>query len=272
MIRLIDLIRLAKIDLNDFKIHCATGSNPTPLEEFLAGKFKVWQEHQNQKNFECEHILSLIHIGGNRWLFAGVWQVLRVEKGTWKPSLCYRYKTKEVTGLNHLTGRAIIHFEKKFRASYLKGQRFVNKLLICELRENRLTVGEFPGYKSICLSYKMLQTIVKDRTPSWYTALSNVAGVYVITDISDGRLYVGSAYGKQGIWQRWSTYADNKHGGNSELRKLIKEKGEGHAANFQFSLLEVCDIDCGEDKALDRESFWKNVLRTTQFGLNKTKG
>ena len=43
MIKLTDLIKLAGVDLHDFKIHCATGSNPTPLEAFLDGAFQEWQ-------------------------------------------------------------------------------------------------------------------------------------------------------------------------------------------------------------------------------------
>ena len=47
MIRLLDLITLAGVSLADYKIHCATGFNPTPLEAFFDGKFKQWQEsHQ----------------------------------------------------------------------------------------------------------------------------------------------------------------------------------------------------------------------------------
>jgi hypothetical protein len=35
-------------------------------------------------------------------------------------------------------------------------------------------------------------------------ALSSVAGVYLISDTLDGRLYVGSASGQGSFWQRWS--------------------------------------------------------------------
>ena len=50
-IRLIDLISLAGINLANYKIHCATGSKPTPLEAFFDGKFKQWQEDQNRRKF-----------------------------------------------------------------------------------------------------------------------------------------------------------------------------------------------------------------------------
>lgn len=78
MIKLLDLIYLNGISLGHFKIHCATGKKTSPLEAFFDGTFKEWQEFQNQQSFQCDEILSLIHIGKNRWLFAGVYAVLGV--------------------------------------------------------------------------------------------------------------------------------------------------------------------------------------------------
>jgi len=78
MLKLIDLLRLAGVALTDWKIHCATGLRNPPLDAFFDGRWKWWQEQQNQKNFECDQILSLIHLGGSRWLFAGVYEVLGV--------------------------------------------------------------------------------------------------------------------------------------------------------------------------------------------------
>jgi len=134
MIKLIDLIRLAGINLVEFKIHCATGTNPTPLEALFDGKFRQWQEQQNQKNFQCEHVLSLIHLGGDLWLFAGVYVVDGVEPGTWKSTPCYQYSTREIDGLDHLTGKVIVRFKKTFRASYLQGLKYANHLLVTEIR------------------------------------------------------------------------------------------------------------------------------------------
>jgi hypothetical protein len=131
-----------------------------------------------------------------------------------------------------------------------------------------MSIGDFPGFNSVLLSYRMLKTVVDESTPSWHTALANVAGVYVIVDTSDGRAYVGSAYGGGGIWQRWTAYAQTRHGGNRELQKLLEQKGIGHAERFQFSLLEVCDLNLSKEHVIGRESHWKNVLRSREFGLN----
>jgi len=82
MIKLMDLIGLAGVKLGKFKIHCATGVNPTPLEAFYDGTFKDWQEYQNQKNFQCEHVVSLIYLRNSEWLFAGIYEVLGVQRRT----------------------------------------------------------------------------------------------------------------------------------------------------------------------------------------------
>jgi hypothetical protein len=271
MLKLIDLIELAGVKLHNFKIHCATPNEnepwlETPLNAFIGGKFKQWQEDQNQKNFECEQILSLINLEKDQWLFAGIYVV--DERAKSKSTGGYRYSTHEVSGLKDLVGKAIIQFRKTFRQSYLLGPNWKDQLFVSELKSQRMTYGDFPGYKSVLLSYKMLQTIIREPNSSWHAALSNVGGVYLITDTSDGKLYVGSAYGGEGIWQRWTAYAQNGHGGNKEIIKLLSEKGNHHAEHFQFSLLEICDLDSGQEHITEREGHWKMVLKTREFGLN----
>jgi hypothetical protein len=260
---------MAGIDLGDWKIHCATGQKSPPLEAFFDGRWREWQEEQNQKNFECDRIVSLIQLDGSRWLFAGVFEVLGVTKGTRHNPEGYRYSTREVPGLEHLTGRAIIRFDKQFRASYLIGPKYADQMHVVALHEQRMTVGEFPGFNAVLLSHAKLKTIVREGIESWLTALSNVAGVYVITDNSTGKQYVGSAYGGDGIWSRWTAYAKNGHGGNAELRTLHCDEGAGHADNFQYSILEVCDLNASEEFIIGRESHWKTVLRTREYGLNR---
>ena len=269
MLKLTDLIRLAGVELGDFKIHCATGVKSDPLGAFLAGGWKEWQETQNQKNFECDQILSLIYLGGSRWLFAGVFAVLGVEQGNVHNPNGYKYSTRELEGLDHLTGRAIVNFDKTFRQSYLRGVNYGNELVVVEIRNQRMTIGDFPGFNRVLLSQVMLRTVVREANPSWLAALANVAGVYVIVDNTTGRQYVGSAYGGVGIWQRWSAYAKTGHGGNKELRQLLAAKGDEHAKHFQFAILEVCDLNASDDYIIARESHWKEVLRTREFGLNK---
>ena len=180
----------------------------------------------------------------------------------------YEYSTREIEGLDHLTGRAIVQFKKDFRASYLLGPKYEGALAVAAIRDQRLTVGDFPGFNSVLLSLAMLRIVVRESNPSWLAALANVSGVYVITDNTTGKHYVGSAYGGIGIWQRWSAYAKTGHGSNKELRQLIDQKRADHALQFQLSILEVCDLNASPEFIISRENHWKTVLRTREFGLN----
>mgnify|MGYP001489024962 FL=1 len=202
------------------------------------------------KNFNKSHILSLIHLNGNDWLFAGIWKVLGIDDKKHRQGNKYyfKYRTKEISGLNHLTGRAIISFEKNFRASYLIGKKYEDDLFIKELREKRMSVGDFPGYNSVRISYSLLRVIIHQQNPSWKGALCNVAGVYLITDTKKGMQYVGSAYGGDGIWQRWYSYVKTGHGHNKDLKSLLNAKGKDYALNFQFSILIAQFPSCSQNK------------------------
>ena len=145
MIKLIDLIKLAGVELGDFKINCATRwiECPTrwssyPLKAFFDGCFKQWQEAgHTRNNFNCKQVLSLIHLWQDRWMFAGVYAV----KGS--PP---KYDTEEIGGLAHLTGRVIVHFKRPSRQAYIKGQKYGNDLIVEMLPEKRWTIGDFPGF------------------------------------------------------------------------------------------------------------------------------
>lgn len=212
--------------------------------------------------------MSLIHIGKDKWLFAGVYTVLGVKERKARNKTRFLYSTEELNGLDHLTGRAIIRFEKNFRASYLRGEKFADKLIVSEIRDQRMSVGDFPGYNSVLLSYRLLCTIIREDLPSWRSALSNVSGVYIITDNKTGKQYVGSASGGEGIWRRWTSYTKSGHGGNKELKQLLQQKRKNYVQNFQLSILEVCDLNSSEDYVRSRETHWKNVMRTREFGYN----
>ncbi len=273
MLKLVDLIRLSGFDLGDYKIHCATDNKRSgwrPLEAYFAGNFEAGQSSQSQKNFECDHVLSLINLGDSkRWLFVGVYRVMGVRDVRVSNRPGFHYSLKPISGLEHLAGRTIIDFTKSFRASYLVGKKHEDRMIVLSMREERMSIADFPGFNSVRLSFEMLKSIIRQNNPSWRAALANVAGVYMIVDVSTGNQYVGSAYGGVGIWQRWSMYAKSGHGENKELRQLLRAKGDEYANNFQFSLLEVCDINANPDYIISRESHWKDVLLTRKFGLNR---
>ena len=126
MLNLIELIKLAGVSLGNFKIHCATGVHQPPLNAFFEGTFQQWQEYQTRANFNCDTVISLIQLNGAEWLFAGAWKINSVQKRSKGGTDWFQYSTAELKGLEHLAGRAIVRFEKKFRQSYLKGDRYAD--------------------------------------------------------------------------------------------------------------------------------------------------
>lgn len=266
VINLIDLIKLANVELGKFKIHLAKSRSGDPLNYFFSGIFKEWQERQTQRNFECENVIGLISVEKGQWLFAGVW---RIDGKPKKIRDGWSYRTTEVSGLEHLTGRVIISFLRDFRQSYLLGESYGQKLVVQEIRPERLSVEDFPGYSSTQLTFETLRVLNRQRPTAWLTALRSVGGVYLIADRSNGKLYVGSAFGGGGIWGRWENYADSGHGGNKELVALLDENGAEHASKFLFSILEICDLLASKDEVMARECHWKRVLLSRDFGYNK---
>ena len=270
MLKLVDLIRMSGIELGDYKIHCAIDNKRgewRPLRQYFDGTFEKGQSEQSQKNFECDHVLSIINLSNSRrWLFVGVYQVNGVRDA--KDWSGFIYTLKRVPGLEHLDGRVIIDFPKEFRQSYLVGPNHEAQLIVSSIQEEKMSIAEFPGFDGIRLSFEMLACIIRQDIPSWRAALSNVGGIYLIVDGKTGKQYVGSAYGGKGLWQRWAEYAKSGHGGSKELRELLRSRGVEYATNFQFSLLEDCNINANQEDVIARECHWKDVLMTREFGLN----
>jgi hypothetical protein len=98
--------------------------------------------------------------------------------------------------------------------------------------------------------------------PRWKSALPQWRGIYYIFDTSDGKGYVGSAYGEANLFGRWLNYAARGHGGN----KLLKQR---HPRNFRFSILQRVSPDMNATDLIRLEVSWKERLHTRQpFGLN----
>ncbi|MET0105866.1 MAG: GIY-YIG nuclease family protein [Sedimenticola sp.] len=267
---LFDFLKIANPDIDPelCKLHLASwNGEEDPVDVFLAGNFDEWQSWQTKRNFERQYVVALIALpAANQWLFAGLYTSHGAE---WKEehSLHY-YQLVPDTSFADYEGRLVVSFSRTGRQSYLNAENWASKISIAELKAEKLSIAEFPGYRCINLSKGELETIVRQSIESWRTALSNVAGVYVISDAASGKLYVGSATGEGGLWQRWSQYAATGHGGNKELRKLLQEAGAESAQYFRFAVLEIVDIHSSETEVLQRESHWKEVLLTRHHGYN----
>ncbi|MDI6005187.1 GIY-YIG nuclease family protein [Cobetia marina] len=253
------------------KVHLAQHNGKEhPMDVYLAGNFDNWQSWQARKSFECEYLISLVELPKTKkWLLAGVYDSLQATETTNNNKYKYRYQYRRVNEFSELEGRLILSY-KKPRNNYLKLSTCLTGMTISSILEEPMTVGKFPGYKEVDISHQELKTIVTNAIESWQTALSSIAGVYLISDHTEGeeQLYVGSATGVEGIWGRWVTYAKKGHGGNIKIRDLHRNRGDDFSQNFRFSILEISDKQTGTEEMKAKENHWKRRLLTRDRGLN----
>lgn len=107
-----------------------------------------------------------------------------------------------------------------------------------------------------------------DANKDWKHALSAVNGIYLIVDknTSDEKQYIGSAYGVDGIWGRWSQYAKNGHGDNVTLVELCKQ--DDYQKNFTFTILKTLPKNLLNKEVIQVENLYKEKLGSRVHGLN----
>jgi len=127
----------------------------------------------------------------------------------------------------------------------------------------------FSGFENLLLTYIELKEIVENPNvySEWHTALSSINAIYLIVDRESGRQYVGSAYGKDGLWGRWSYYISSHHGDNKRMKELIDSFPERYL-QFQFSILQILPKTVTADEVIHLERLYKNKLLSVPFGLN----
>jgi hypothetical protein len=133
-----------------------------------------------------------------------------------------------------------------------------NKLLVDAILEEDSVEPPMPEWRQFSIFGNELRASL---WPSWQRKLSEWRGIYLIFDTSDGKGYVGSAYGAENLLGRWRVYADSGHGGN----KLLKGR---NPANFKFSILERVSPDMLPSDVIALETSWKSRLSTLTHGLN----
>lgn len=256
-----------------FKLHlaCWNGSDQ-PLDVFVRDRneWDGWNKWRGVRDdFSRDYILSLIDFypEKDRWLFGGAYRVV-----SRKPVNNSRsYDIELLQDSQALIGRLKLELKRPGRAKAFNLEKYYRSLVVVEIAPAAYSGEAFPGYEQIDIGFPMLETIFAIQRPDWKTALAHVKGVYLITDRSNGKRYVGSAYGEIGIWSRWACYVQTCHGYNDELTRLIAASGKEYAReNFKFALLEYRPMKTDDTAIIQREQYWKNVLLTRgQYGYNR---
>jgi hypothetical protein len=269
-ILLTDIFKLNK--WNEYKLHlgCMNEDKDEPLDLFVKSmdEWVSWNRYRGKKNdFNRKYIFSVINYyhEPSKWLFGGIFEVKKRHSDGYEVELLSDY--------SNLIGRLVFSFS---RPQGLRGRAFLFEKLykeftVSEIFKSKYSGENFCGYENIDHDFSALESIFKTQKLDWKGALENVKGVYMIIDKSNGRKYIGSAYGESGIWSRWACYIGTGHGWNDELTTLIKKEGFGYARkNFKLSLLEYRAMKTDDAVIINRESYWKEALLSRgDFGYNK---
>ena len=156
----------------------------------------------------------------------------------------------------HWTGKLVVGWPGREIAWWRWADR--NEFPVVAIHEENALVAEFPEWDDIDWSWDELS----DRPLHSWSPLEEWRVIYYIFDASDGKGYVGSAYGKDNLRQRWQNYASRGHGGN----RLLRER-DPH--NFRFTILQRVSPDMDPTDVMQLENSWKIRLHThAPHGLN----
>ena len=174
------------------------------------------------------------------------------------------YEYEVLSNYEKYFGRLIVKFKNKSQNMIRLARSVIDDCEVVQILPNTFDHDIFPGYDNVRISWEDLSKVIEKE--GWKTALQNQKGVYLITDKSNGKMYVGSASGENMILGRWREYLTSGHGGNVGLKELdfnyIKK-------NFEYSILDIFKSTTDDTVILLRENWWKAVLNTKEFGYNK---
>lgn len=223
--------------------------------------FLNYQKSQGKDVFKnVEYIVSFVGEESDLSRFIGVYKIIGSEKISENR---FEYEMVEINDYEDLKERVIIKWTNP-----ISWHQYIQNLMeVIEIKPG-LHYKQFIDYFDFILNFDELKEIVNNQYSDWKKTLSITKGIYLISDINTGKLYVGSAYGENGIWGRWTDYVkSNGHGNNKTLKELIETEND-YAKNFTFSILMLLPKTITPNEAIKKETLYKNKLGTNSFGLN----
>lgn len=242
-----------------------------PMEVYLRNPDDVnttwlfWRAKRRYFNVG-EIAFCLFQLSQDTWLLSTIKRITRelgVNDGV-------NYEGEELLEYMPYFGRVIVKYRKTHQTQVVYARKVINELEVEQILPSIFDGVNFPGYDKVRLSYDQLSTIVNNHKKDWVAALENQKAVYLITDMYNGKQYVGSAYGENGmLLQRWSSYVVSGHGENKLLKEIVDDCGLDYIKqNFQYAILENYNARVDKHIILERESWWKETLGSRAFGLN----
>lgn len=282
LIFLNEIFNISESEYADWTI-CLNNANAEQIYSFDENKERLlehisWKRHSNSttsfRNISTKYCLQFLRLDKDQkleqWLFLGAYEncgINEFEDGH------QTYNLKLIERFSHFVERLIVNYKKiqgpkqaKIDISNIETMSLVSILEKEYIQVNR----PFNGYDKISLPFKELKTIINSNVDNWRILLENINCIYAITDTLTGKVYIGSTYGYNGVWQRWSAYVNTYgHGNDVVLKELIEHKPD-YGNNFVFTIIEsFFNRDGNAPYILERENYWKIVFETRTFGNNK---
>lgn len=277
-----EILTLSQSEYPDWTI-CLNNANQQQIYSFDENRERLlehisWKRHSGSntsfRNISTKYCLQFIRLDKDQkweqWLFLGAYENCGVKSFADGHQM---YDLKLMDRFSHFVERLIVEYKKIQgpKQAKIKIENIETIPVVSVLEKKYIQVNKpFEGYDKISLSFKELKTIIKGNADNWHILLENINCVYAITDSLTGKVYIGSTYGYNGVWQRWSCYVDtNGHGGDVVLKDLI-EKDTNYGNNFVFTVIECFfNRDGNASYILERETYWKQVFTTRIFGNNR---
>ena len=272
-----DLLEKSSIDLSRVKLIRHALSNPDCKRSYDHGYFDLYNSHQKIKFSEIgDYWIVFKSESGTTAILYNVYRVTGktpdneyiFEEGCTEHAEegCAIYSLEPVEEFNEYIGRLVIEW-KNARGWYQK--KLDKKIIAITYSKNGLAQS-FNNYDDFVLSFGELSEIIHNQTDDWYKALSSVNAVYIITDTTNNKQYIGSSWNiKDGLWDRWKIYIDTHDGGNVEFKEILKSNPEQYR-KFNFAILQVLPKNVSKTTAESAETKWKKKLNTYYpLGYNK---
>ena len=271
-LKLNDLLRLTPEQLAKTKVRLNKyNGEKNPIDDFKKDPNSLlhWNYHNNKPYKEGQYSIGLVHMNGDRYLLFTVGKILKVLDIPKNNGVGVKFETLEE--YKDLYGRVVVSYHNTSQNLFRNADSIMDDLIVTEIIPSIYTGFDFPGYQNVSLTFEQLKTIVEGNFDSYRNALERQKAVYVQTDRATGKLYVGSATSEYGmLLARWKNYVSNGHGGNVDLKALVKEKGFDYIKkNFTYTIIENFNEGTEDRYVLERESYWKRVLDTRVHGYNK---
>ena len=300
-LNLVDLIKAADLPLDDLMVirHSFNKKDTSDIwDKYDRSNFYEYQSIQPSADFfkNKKYVLSFIADGKTHSRFVGCFEIVDLSPASKaeklssfphqdfynRPGHVY-FKMQLTEYMKDLIDRLVIDWGSGTIGYVQYSIDALQKKTVVSIYPDSKHV--FPGYNRVVWDFTTMQDYLthSDQYEEIANALKEVYAIYLVVDSQTGKYYVGSAYGKDGLFGRWLTYAHtNGTGGNSKadddgnkgVVEYLKKNPKAYL-NFQYSILEVIHKTGINEKdiqaTLDAEKIWKLKLCTlkTDWGLNR---